>query len=56
MFRPTISSSEIARVFAETGRSVNKTIEICYGAKGAKTLALVNIALERAGVRRKEEA
>lgn len=47
---------EIARIFEETGRSINKTIEICYGAKGAKTLALVNMALEQKGLRRKEEA
>lgn len=44
----------IAEVFRQTGGSINKTVERCYGGKGTKTLGLVNNALERAGVRRRE--
>ena len=41
---------EIVRVFGETGRSLNKTVTACYGAKGARTLHLVHQALRLAGV------
>ena len=41
---------EIVRVFGEMGRSLNKTVTACYGAKGARTLHLVHQALRLAGV------